>query len=248
MRKFIAANWKMNGLLDDSISLVTDISNYLEKNDTHAADVLVCPPFPLISSIKPFCNANNLYVGSQDCHSELKGAHTGDTSPDLLSHLGCSHVILGHSERTANHLESNEIVNKKALNAINCQLVPIICIGETQDQRNSNQTEKVLKEQIIGSVPDIASLKDIIVAYEPVWAIGTGLTPSMEQIFDTHAYIRETLLSIGIKDTAILYGGSVKSSNSVEILSLQGVDGALVGGASLILDDFLKIIESALVI
>ena len=157
-------------------------------------------------------------------------------------------MIVGHSERRANHLESNEIVNKKALNAINCQLVPIICIGETQDQRNSNQTEKVLKEQIFGSVPDIASLKDIIVAYEPVWAIGTGLTPSMEQIFDTHAYIRETLLSIGIKDTAILYGGSVKSSNSVEILSLQGVDGALVGGASLILDDFLKIIESALVI
>ena len=106
----------------------------------------------------------------------------------------------------------------------------------------------MLKEQIIGSVPDIASLKDIIVAYEPVWAIGTGLTPSMEQIFDAHAYIRETLLSIGIKDTAILYGGSVKSSNSNEILSLQGVDGALVGGASLILDDFLKIIESALVI
>lgn len=248
MRKFIAANWKMNGLLDDSIRLVTGISDYLEQNKILAADILICPPFPLISPIKPFCKANNLYLGSQDCHSELKGAHTGDTSPDLLSDLGCSHVILGHSERRANHSESNEIINKKVQNAINCQLIPIICIGETQDQRSSNQTQKVLKEQIIGSIPSSAALKDIIVAYEPVWAIGTGLTPSMEQICDAHAYICETLSSIGIKDTPILYGGSVKSSNSREILSLDGVDGALVGGASLILDDFLKIIKSSLVI
>jgi len=148
MSQLIAANWKMNGLFGDSRKLVKGISQHLQKNKKRSPKILICPPFPLISPVNESYENKNLYIGAQDCHWELNGAHTGDISPELLANLGCSHVILGHSERRVNHLESNEIVNKKAKSAISCNLDPIICIGETQKERNSGQMEAVIKEQV----------------------------------------------------------------------------------------------------
>lgn len=245
MSQLIAANWKMNGLFGDSRKLVKGISQHLQKNNKSSSKILICPPFPLISSLIEFYENKNLHIGAQDCHWELNGAHTGDISPELLANLGCSHVILGHSERRVNHFESNEIVNKKAKSAISCNLDPIICIGETQEERNSGQMEVVIKEQVTSSIINLPIEKQLIIAYEPIWAIGTGIIPSSEQIIDAHAFINEIISSIGFKDSLILYGGSVKPSNAKEILSLKGVDGALVGGASLNLSDFLQIIGSS---
>ena len=245
MSQLIAANWKMNGLFDDSRKLVGGISQHLQKNKKRSPKILICPPFPLIPSVIESYENKNLHIGAQDCHWELNGAHTGDISPQLIANLGCSHVILGHSERRANHFESNEIVNKKAKSAISCNLHPIICIGETQDERNSGQMEVIIKEQLTRSIIDLPLEKQLIIAYEPIWAIGTGIIPSLEQITDAHAFIIEIISSIGFKDSLILYGGSVKPSNAKDILSLKGVGGALVGGASLNLSDFLQIIGSS---
>jgi len=246
MRKLIAANWKMNGLRANSTDLVKSIVANASSASFKLPDILLCPPSLLISNVIEYCRQSEVMVGGQDCHWNKSGAHTGDVSPLLLSDFGCSHVILGHSERRSDHLESNAVVRKKSDSAINSGLIPIICLGEAKSERQSAQTEAVLQKQISESLPNIQSRLSFVIAYEPLWAIGTGEVPTLEEIKETHAFIRNAVSKIygTSDDLRILYGGSVKPSNSGEILSIEGVDGALVGGASLSQDDFWQIIES----
>ena len=190
----------------------------------------------------------NVELGGQDCHAEVKGAFTGDVSAQMWKDIGAGYVIVGHSERRAAYSETDEIVKAKAQSAMDAGLVPIICIGESLDERETGQTLDILGRQLEGSVPEDGKSKPFVVAYEPIWAIGTGLTPTLEQINDAHAFIRHTLSAIvedAAETTPLLYGGSVKPGNASEILAIQDVNGALVGGASLKSTDFLGIINAA---
>lgn len=250
-KKLIAGNWKMNGLLADGVELAKGVATEVKKlGRVSNVEFLVCPPFTLLSSVKKALKGAKVALGAQDCHFNLKGAHTGDISPAMLTDIGCSYVILGHSERRADHAESNELVNKKAVAAQAQGLKAVICIGETEAQRDAGQTIAVCKEQILGSVPEDATDKNTVVAYEPVWAIGTGKTPTAADVQEVHAEIRKALAKKLGRGTAnkikILYGGSVKPSNAKEFLSLPDVDGALIGGASLKVEDFLGIATKVL--
>ncbi|MFV0627248.1 MAG: triose-phosphate isomerase [Alphaproteobacteria bacterium] len=250
-KKLIAGNWKMNGLLADGVELAKGVATEVKKlGRVSNVEFLVCPPFTLLSSVKKALKGARVALGAQDCHFNLKGAHTGDISPAMLTDIGCSYVILGHSERRADHDESNEIVNKKAVAAQAQGLKAVICIGETEAQRDAGKTLAVCKEQILGSVPDDATDKNTVIAYEPVWAIGTGKTPTAADVQEVHAEIRKVLAKKLGRGTAnkikILYGGSVKPTNAKEFLSLPDVDGALIGGASLKVEDFLGIATKVL--
>ena len=248
-KTLIAGNWKMNCLVADGVELAKGVAkevNNLEKAD---CNFLVCPPFTLISSVKAALEGSNVALGAQDCHFNNTGAHTGDISPVMLKDLGCSYVILGHSERRADHKESNELVHNKAINAYAADLKAIICIGETLEQRDAGQTIDVCTAQILGSVPTTATAENTVIAYEPVWAIGTGKTPTSDDVEAVHASIRKVLANkLGAEHADkmnILYGGSVKPSNAKEFLSLENVDGALIGGASLKVEDFVGIAKNA---
>ena len=246
-KMLIAGNWKMNGLTADSVALATEIKAAV-KAKKRACEFLVCPPFTMLSTVKKALRGVKVALGAQDCHFNEKGAHTGDVSPLMLVDAGCSYVILGHSERRADHGESNELVCKKAEAANKAGLKTVICIGETLEQRDNGQTVAVCSEQVLGSVPASATAADTVIAYEPVWAIGTGKTPTAEDVEEVHAAVRKVLakkLGKGVANKMrILYGGSVKPSNAKEFLSLPDVDGALIGGASLKADDFLAIAKS----
>lgn len=236
--QMIAGNWKMNG----SFAGLGDFAASVRAATT-PAELLICPPFPLIRPlIEAFGGA--VAVGAQDCGIERAGAHTGDVSPDLLAELGASHVILGHSERRTDHGETSVLVHRKTEAAIAAGLIPIVCVGETEAERDGGEAENVVRAQLAASLPKNFAEARGIVAYEPVWAIGTGRTPSNDDIASMHATIRTSLgrqLGEAGGSVRILYGGSVKPANAAEILAIQDVGGALVGGASLKASDLLAI-------
>ncbi len=232
--KLIVANWKMNG----SLKLLQEC---LDKwpSDSLTNQVVMCLPFVFLRSASAFLKHPFFALGGQDCHPKLSGPFTGDISAYHLQEVGCRYVIVGHSERRYHHQESDELIRAKAQAALNADLVPIICIGETLDQREQGITLDILSEQISASLP--VQPASVCVAYEPVWAIGTGKTPALEDIANIHAFLRQSL-----GDTIpLLYGGSVTVDNHASILDLQNVDGLLVGGASLKINDFSTIIHYA---
>ena len=244
-KRLIAGNWKMNGLKSSLVEakLVSDGLS----DATDGPEVLICPPATLISSLRDTLADSAIKFGGQDCHVNASGAHTGDISAEMLADLGCVYGIVGHSERRADHGESSELVASKASALIRAGVVPIICIGETLEERKAGSTLAVLTTQLKGSVPDGLDGAGFVVAYEPVWAIGTGLIPELSDIEEAHGHLRKTLEEMGVANSnaaRLLYGGSVKPSNAAEILSIANVNGALVGGASLKASDFLGIIRS----
>ncbi len=244
----IAGNWKMNGLSEDGVALAKAVAAGVKEMGKPACEFLVCPPFTLLYQVKKALRGAKVALGAQDAHFAVKGAHTGDISPLMLKDLGCTYVILGHSERRADHFETNELVAKKAAAVYEAGLKTVICIGETEQQREEGKTIDVCSAQIMGSVPENADASNTVIAYEPVWAIGTGKTPTAADVEEVHAAVRKVLAQKLGKATAnkmrILYGGSVKPSNAKEFLSLPDVDGALIGGASLKAEDFLAIAKS----
>ena len=245
----IAGNWKMNGLSNDGLARARNLAERMKDSKHPGFEMLICPPATLISTVSWALQGSGLMLGGQDCHFNEAGAHTGDIAPSMLVDLGCSHVIVGHSERRANHGEGERLVRSKATAAMKVGLVAIICVGETEADRNAGNTNAVVAAQVQGSVPNGASATNMIIAYEPVWAIGTGRTPTEPEVEEVHAMIREILAGITSVETAnecrILYGGSMKPNNAAGLLALADVDGGLVGGASLVADDFWAIAAAA---
>ncbi len=242
----VAGNWKMNGL-KASRKEVSGLARRLAKAERVGCDVLVCPPATLISLLKEEAKGSKIAIGGQDCHANASGAHTGDISAEMLKDAGAGFVIVGHSERRADHGETDATVRAKAEAAHRAGLVAIVCVGETEQQRDAGETLKVIGGQLAGSLTDAATAKTTVVAYEPVWAIGTGRTPTADDVAKVHAAIRETLVGrFGEEGAAmrILYGGSVKPSNAAELMAVPNVNGALVGGASLKAEDFFGIISA----
>lgn len=239
-RKLIAGNWKMNGLKADGLDLASDLAGRLKGAGPVAFDMLVCPPFPLLFPVGEAIADSPLALGGQDCAPKTSGAHTGDVAPTMLKDAGCRFVILGHSERRADHGESDAVVNAKAVAAHQEGLVAIVCVGETEAQRDAGQANAVVSGQLAGSIPAGANAENTVIAYEPVWAIGTGKTATPDDVKAMHAHIRAELAGkIADPDKVrILYGGSVKPGNAAELMAVDNVDGALVGGASLKADDF----------
>ena len=238
-RPLVAANWKMNGLK----ASVAELEKIIAGTRVLAAvDLVVCPPATLIASFAAKAQGTRVAIGGQDCHAEAAGAYTGDISAEMLRDAGAAAVIVGHSERRRYHGETDAAVRAKAVAARRAGLLAILCIGETQAQRDAGRTRDVLRTQLDGSLPDNG--ESIAIAYEPVWAIGSGLTPTRDDIGETHAFIRARLSSRFAetgRNTRILYGGSVKPGNARDLLSVEDVDGALVGGASLNAVEFLAI-------
>lgn len=231
----------MNGL---SASLA-EIGTLATDHGSSQIDILICPPSTLISKAKSV--SGSIAIGGQDCHPEVSGAHTGDISAEMLADAGATHVIVGHSERRTDHGESDAVVQAKASAAMASGLVTIVCIGETLEEREAGQTLSVVGTQLAGSLPADVQTQKLVVAYEPVWAIGTGKVPTLAEIGEVHDFLRAKLAEIGIgahNDVPLLYGGSVKPSNASEIFAVSNVDGALVGGASLKAADFSGIITA----
>jgi len=243
MRKLAAGNWKMNG----TTAALAEVSALLAAHPAPACEMLLCPPATLIAQMAAAARGSVLQVGGQDCHAKAAGAHTGDISAPMLVDAGASHVILGHSERRADHFESDAMVRAKAEAALTAGLVAVICVGESEAQHDDGQTLAVIGAQLAGSVPDGASAANLVIAYEPIWAIGSGRTPTLAEIEQVHGAIRARLTArFGTAATAIrlLYGGSVKPSNAAEIFAVPEVNGALVGGASLKAADFGAIVAA----
>ncbi len=241
LRKLVAGNWKMHGRAS-SLAVVEQLR---ASHPNPPCDVLICPPATLIARL----SGRGFPIGGQDCHWEPLGAHTGDIAAEMLKDAGAEAVIVGHSERRADHGESDAIVARKTEAAWRAQLVAVLCIGETEAERDAGQTLASIAAQLAASVPEAATAANLVIAYEPVWAIGTGRTPSLKEIAEVHDFIRESLetrfgnaTSRGIR---LLYGGSVKPGNAREIFGVSNVDGALVGGASLTAEDFGRIIDAA---
>jgi triosephosphate isomerase (TIM) len=241
-RPLIAGNWKMNGLRASAAEFgqIAQGSADLWRK----ADLLICPPAPLIFTFAAIALGSHVQVGAQDCHPGASGAHTGDVSAEMLADAGASAVISGHSERRADHGETDALVRQKAEAAWRAGLLSIVCVGETQAHRDSGQTLSICGGQLMGSLPDGATAANLVVAYEPVWAIGTGRTPTAADVQQVHEFIRDHLTQRFKEEGAkirILYGGSVKPSNAAELMAVPNVNGALVGGASLKAADFLAI-------
>lgn len=249
-KPLIAGNWKMNGLRADGVALAKTVAAGAPAV-IGQADLLMCPPALLVghvlNTLAETLRAGLVSVGGQDCHADPSGAHTGDISAEMLADLGCTYVIVGHSERRTNHHEDDPLIWQKAVAAQRAGLTVIICVGETEDERDRGDALDVVKRQIAGCIPDAATAANTVIAYEPVWAIGTGRTPSAEDIAEVHDAMRAQLVE-RLKDgdqVRLLYGGSVKPGNAAEILALANVNGALVGGASLNAEDFLAIAAAA---
>jgi triosephosphate isomerase len=243
IRPLIAGNWKMNGLKASSAELEAMLAG--ADQVAAKADLLVCPPATLVAAFADRARgARGLAIGAQDCHPKPSGAHTGDLSAEMLADAGASAVIVGHSERRADHGESDALARQKAEAAWRAGLTAIVCIGETQQQRDQGHTLDICGRQLQGSLPDAGTAGNLVVAYEPIWAIGTGVTPTLADVQQIHRFIRETLTARFSRDgngMRILYGGSVKPSNAAELMAVANVNGALVGGASLKATDFLAI-------
>jgi triosephosphate isomerase len=241
-RPLIAGNWKMNGLIASGgeLQAIIAASEPLAKK----ADLLICPPATLVAAFASRARGSVVAIGGQDCHPNASGAHTGDISAEMLKDAGTWFVIVGHSERRADHGESSELVRAKAQAAWRAGLTPVVCVGETEAQRKSGQMLDIVGAQLAASVPDGATAANLVVAYEPIWAIGTGLTPTIADIEQVHGFIRNKLSERFKAEGAairVLYGGSVKPSNAAEILRAKEVNGTLIGGASLKAADFLAI-------
>jgi triosephosphate isomerase len=240
LRHLVAGNWKMNGSRSMAAQMIAELKT---QAGALQADLLVCPPFPYLIHASEFVMGSKIALGAQDCAPQESGAHTGDVAAAMLKDCGCSYVILGHSERRADHGESSALVAAKAQAAQTAGLVAIVCVGETDAQRDAGQTLKIVETQIVNSIPTGSTTANLVIAYEPVWAIGTGRTPTAGDVEAVHAHIRKLLVA-GVKGgegVRILYGGSVKPSNAAELMAVPEVNGALVGGASLKAADFLGI-------
>ncbi len=240
-RKLVAGNWKMNGLR----AALSEVQAMVEgASAIPGVDLAICPPATLVNAVKAELGASAIGLGGQDCHAEKSGAYTGDISAEMLADAGASYVIVGHSERRAAHAETDARVAAKAAAAYRAGLTPIICVGESLEQRDKGETLTVITSQLAGSVPDLAASQTTVVAYEPIWAIGTGRTPTTAQVAEVHQAMAQALsnrFGPAAKSIRLLYGGSVKPENAQELMHVDGVDGALVGGASLKASDFLKI-------
>jgi triosephosphate isomerase (TIM) len=235
----IAGNWKMNGLKAAARGLARDIAERARTSRLNC-DIALCPPAPLLHLVADAIEGAPMALGAQDCHPEPSGPHTGDVSAEMLADTGCRYVIVGHSERRAEHGETDALVGRKAAAAHRAKLVAIVCIGETLAERDGGKTIEVVTRQLKGSLPETATAANTVIAYEPVWAIGTGRTATAQQIAEVHARIRAD----APPDIRILYGGSVNAGNAREILAVKNVNGALVGGASLKANDFWAIVQS----
>ncbi|MFC3615710.1 triose-phosphate isomerase [Lutimaribacter marinistellae] len=243
-RKLAAGNWKMNGT---STSLA-ELEALAQAHPAPSVDVLICPPATLIDRAARILRESSVATGGQDCHSEMTGAHTGDISAEMLRDAGATAVILGHSERRADHGETDERVRAKARAALQAGLIAVICVGESLAEREAANTLDIIGGQLSGSIPDLVTGEQLVVAYEPIWAIGTGKVPEINEIGEVHEFIRARLerrFGAGVgRSVRLLYGGSVKPSNAAEIFAVPEVDGALVGGASLKASDFSPIITA----
>jgi len=242
-RPLVAGNWKMNGLRK-ALGAVAAIRSAVAEGGAGDADVLLCPPATLLMEAARICEGSPLLLGGQDCHGEPSGAFTGDLSAEMLRDAGASYVIVGHSERRTAHNESNGIVKRKAEAALRAGVRVIVCVGEASLEREAGIALDVVAAQLAGSIPDSSSPEGIVIAYEPVWAIGTGLVPTPEDIAEMHALVRATAGRVwrGEGDRLpILYGGSVKPENAADLMKIENVDGALVGGASLVPAVFMAI-------
>lgn len=243
-RKLAAGNWKMNGQTADLAEMRALMATFDQGT---AVDIVICPPATLLAPMAAARAGHALRLGGQDCHSAAAGAHTGDISAPMLRDGGADYVILGHSERRAAYGETDTAIAAKAKAAQDAGLIAIICLGESAEQRQAGETLGVVARQLAGSVPDGASAANTVIAYEPIWAIGTGLVPSLDEIAQVHSALRRDLCARFAQEGAamrILYGGSVKPSNAGDIFALPDVDGALVGGASLKASDFAAIITA----
>ncbi len=239
--KLVAGNWKMNGLRQDGAMLASTLKERAAAaGSALGCEILVCPPATLLSEVGGILAGSGIALGGQDCHAAPKGACTGDISAEMLADLGCRYVILGHSERRHGHAETNAVVCGKVAGAWRAGLIAILCVGETQPQRQAGKAVEIVSSQLAGSIPETADAATLVIAYEPVWAIGTGLTATTDDIVAMHAEIRSRIPA----SARILYGGSVNPKNADAILSLPEVDGALVGGASLGAADFWAIAQS----
>jgi triosephosphate isomerase len=242
-RPLVAGNWKMNGTRASGAVLEAVIAG-LPPALAGRIDVLVCPPATLVGAFAQAASGSPVRIGGQDVHAAASGAHTGCISAEMLADLGAAYTIVGHSERRADHHETDADVQAKALAARRAGLVAILCVGETRAEREAGRTLDVVRGQLAGSLPEGATAADTVIAYEPVWAIGTGLTPTAADVAEVHGLIRQELQARLGEEGAkvrILYGGSVKPSNAAELMGVANVDGALVGGASLKAEDFLGI-------
>lgn len=246
---FVAGNWKMNMLQSTGVELARALAAVKPAGQV---EVAVCPPFVYLASVKQAISSSHVKLGAQNVYFEAKGAFTGEISCEMLKDVGCEYVILGHSERRHILGETDKMINAKVKAAIGAGLKPILCVGELLEERDANKTESVIETQLTGGLEGLTAdqLKELVIAYEPVWAIGTGRTASPEQAQDVHQFIRNWLIGkFGngfAQSVRIQYGGSVKGDNAAQLMSKPDVDGALVGGASLKADDFLKIIDGAL--
>ncbi|MEM7068191.1 MAG: triose-phosphate isomerase [Pseudomonadota bacterium] len=243
IKPLVAGNWKMNGFRN-SLGELGEMTKGYGAGMRSQLDMLVCVPATLILTAAHVCLGTRVSIGGQDCHANQGGAHTGDISSEMIADCGGTAVIVGHSERRTDHGEINETVKAKAEAGLRGDLLTIVCIGETQAQREAGETLQVLKDQLEGSMPNSSTAGTVVVAYEPVWAIGTGLVPSVEDVAEAHAFMREYLAGrFGDEGNSmrLLYGGSVKPGNAAELMAIANVDGALVGGASLKAEDFLGI-------
>ena len=242
MSKLVAGNWKMFG----DKNMISEIKKIDQHCNEVRCEVAICPPFPLILSA--YEQTKNIQIGAQNCHTDINGAHTGEVSAEMLTEVGAQLIIVGHSERRQDNYESNDIVKLKSEAVHRAGATAVVCIGETLKERETDKTLSVLQEQMLNSLPKNVNPLNTVVAYEPVWAIGTGLVPEIDQIRAAHSFIRGFLASTygaEAHNVKILYGGSVKSSNAKEIFSISNVNGALVGGASLKSNDFIEIITAA---
>ncbi len=248
VKTLIAGNWKMNGRRREATHEVRALLRHLKRRKRLACEVVICPPAVLIPMVAEISKGTGLAVGAQDCHPLADGAHTGDQSAGMIADAGCAYVIVGHSERRADHGESDRLVRAKAEATHAANLGAIVCLGETRAERRRGKTLEVVGRQLSGSLPKGATAANTVVAYEPVWAIGTGLTPTLEDVAEVHEMIRRRLRRRFGDDGAamrILYGGSVNGANAKDLLAIGDVNGALVGGASLTAKAFWPIIRAA---
>ena len=233
----------MNG----AVASVTELTSLISAHPMPGCEMLICPPATLVQQMASAARGSALMIGGQDCHAKASGAHTGDISAAMLKDAGATHVILGHSERRSDHHDTDALVRAKAEATRAAGLIAIVCIGETEAERDAGQTLAVIGGQLDGSVPSGATADNLVIAYEPVWAIGTGRTPTLAEIAEVHAFLRgrlQALIGTQAAGVRLLYGGSVKPSNAVEIFAVRDVDGALVGGASLKATDFAAIVTA----
>lgn len=246
IRPLVAGNWKMNGLRR-SLDTIEAMMARAQEGVLEKVDLLVCPPATLVALAVKTVDTVPIHIGGQTCHAGESGAHTGDVAAEMLHDLGASYVITGHSERRTDHAESDSVVHDQTEAAWRAGLCAIVCVGETKDEREAGKEIDVVAAQLAGSVPDGATAATTVIAYEPVWAIGTGLTPTVDDIAAMHKAIRDVMVArFGEEGAAmrLLYGGSVKPGNAAEVLAPEHVDGALVGGASLSASDFMGIADA----